>query len=224
MPSLCLRFSNFTFAGRVGIALLLAAHWSLSSCALLPGYTPSAVLAAENLAVADGYAELSKFSKAQEYYRKAARSKAYRNAAEWGLARSLALSGDFASALPVLEGLLERDGKNRMLLEARAYALVMLSRADDGLAAYDKLRSDFPDDPEAAADYVAALVLAERWDEALEESERVRERFPDSDALSRLDKLDETAVGGKDKEAAADTRDESASEGDPVPSGDTPPD
>lgn len=224
--------------GRAGGILLLASLWGLASCALVPGYTPRSVLAAENLAVAEGYAELSNYPKAQEYYRKAARSKDYRNAAEWGLARSLALSGDFTSALPLLEGLLKRDSQNRMLLEARAYALVALERTEDGLAAYGELRESYPDDPEAAVDYVAALTLAKRWDDALGLATQVRERFPDAEALSRLERLEETALAGKEKDTAEetqgespegslgdnpeDTQTESPEESGPVPSVETP--
>ena len=104
--------------------VLLSCVASVSSCALMPGYSSAADIAAENLAIADGYAGLSNFDKAASYYQKAARVKSYRNAAQWGLARSSAMLGDWDTAVTLLEGLLRQDGANRLVKEAFAYALV----------------------------------------------------------------------------------------------------
>lgn len=186
-------------AGRGWVSLAFAFILALfalviaSSCALMPGYTSAEELAAENLAIADGYAGLEKYGKAIDYYRKASRSPKYRNAADWGLARSLSLSGDWEAALPILERLHGQDRENRLIAEAYAYALISSGKLDEGLDAYRSVYDRDRDNPEAAVNYVEALAISERWDSVLSEAAVVRSAFPENENLARLDALEEKA-------------------------------
>ncbi len=177
---------------------LLSCVASVSSCALMPGYSSAADIAAENLAIADGYAGLSNFDKAAFYYKKAARVKAYRNAAQWGLARSSAMSGDWDTAVTLLEGLLRQDGANRLVKEAFAYALVKKGDTERGLALYKAITEEDPENATAAVNYAEALCIAGKWEESLSAAKDARERFPEAGALSRLDAIEskcETELG-----------------------------
>lgn len=201
------------------IAILFSGAAILASCALIPGYTSASDVAAENLAIADGYAGLSKYDKAAQYYKKAERVKVYRNAARWGLARSRAMTGDWAAAAELLEGLHRQDSTNRLVSEAYAYALVKNGSTDEGLSLYSSIRASSPDDADAAVNYAEALSLAGKWEDALSAINEIREKFPDADALARLDGIEK-----KCEEALNPSEPEKTSEHGDKPAGELPPD
>lgn len=190
-------------AGVKALAALLVLSFTFSaSCAFLPGYTSSADIAAENLAIAEGYAGLSKHDKAELYYKKASRVREFRNAGNWGLARTYALTGNWKEAIPLLEGLYAQDNSNVLIKKAYAYALVAGGASDKGLELYASLKEKSPDDPQSAVNYVEALTLAGKWQEALDASSAIRDKFPEAGETSRLDTLEEKCKAALNPAAA----------------------
>ena len=73
--------------------------------------------------IAQAYTDVSKYDKAAEFYRKAAKDPAHKNAAEYNLARVYGLQGDWAKARPILERQYQEAPGNLLILKAYAYSL-----------------------------------------------------------------------------------------------------
>lgn len=180
-------------------ALVAAALVAVSACATPGGSNRDADIAAEYYAIAEGYAGLSKYDKAAEYYRKAARRKEYANAASYGLARAYALSGKWTDARDTLAPLYAQDTGNRMLSSAYAFALASSGETKKAVELYSELWRAVPDDPQTGRNYAEILFVAGSYGDALALAEDLQKRFPDVDALKGLDDLVKKA---KDKLAA----------------------
>jgi len=179
---------------------------ALASCA-----TGGKRMAAEYYALAEGYAEISKHDKAIAYYRKAARWPAYENASRYGLARSLAMTGDYSGAIEAIEPLLAEDPDNKLVSGAYAFLLAKSGKADEAVALYKRFYDESPDDPRAGRDYAELLVLAGRNQEAIDLVAALKLRFPGAEALKDVDALEtraKAAIEEAAKPAAPDTKPE----------------
>ncbi len=144
---------------------------------------------AEYMELGDGYAGLSKYDKAALFYQKAAAAPEYRNAAEYSLARVKALSGDWVSAIPLLEGLLSRDSENLLVSSALAYAYAASGKTESALSTYEALWQRFSDDPVSGLNYVDVLRIAGEKEKALAVLEEIKNRFPDTDQQKRIEEI-----------------------------------
>ena len=175
-------------------------------------------LASEYMVLAEGYVGLEKYDQALFFYRKAALESSHKNAAEYGIGKVYALSGDWRNATKVFESLYEQEPENEILISSYAYALAASGEVEKALPVYKTRMEKHPDDARIAADYVELLFVAGLYDEVRREAAAVNERFPDNPELSSLSDIEkriEEAVEAERKaeEAAANPPTEDAGTG-----------
>jgi len=166
----------------------------ISSCATGNAGLAGRNIASEYYAIAEGYAEISKFDKAVVYYRKAALRKEYANAANYGLGRMYALSGKWQEACDTFAALHAKDPENTLVSSAYAYALASNGQKDEALALYETVWRKNGDDPLAGRNYAAMLVLAARYEEALSLVVTLKETYPAAEALKGIGDLEKKAA------------------------------
>lgn len=169
----------------------------LSSCVSVMS---SKEMAGEYYALAEGYVETAKYDKAIPYYKKAAQRKEYKNAAEFGLARAYALSGNWDDSYALLARLHGIDPDNTLIGTAYAYALVNVNRIDEALSLYASLCAARSDDSVLSRNYSELLFVAGRYEETGYEIAWIKSQFPDSDGskdIASLEKKLETALAPK---------------------------
>lgn len=150
--------------------------------------------ASEYYAIAEGYAEISKFDKAIVYYRKAALRGEYANAANYGLGRMYALSGKWQEACDTFDALHEKDPDNTLVSTAYAYALASNGQKEEALVLYEAVWRKNGDDPRTGRNYAAMLVLAARYEEALSLIATLKEKYPNAEALKNIGELEKKAA------------------------------
>ncbi len=173
-------------------ALLLAVM--ISSCITGNAGLSGQSIASEYYAIAEGYAELSKFDKAILYYRKAALRKEYANAANYGLGRMYALSGRWQQACDTFAGLHTKDPDNTLIASAYAYALASNGQTTEALALYKTVWRNNPGDPGTGRNYAAMLVLALRYEDALSLIAELKKSYPDIEEIKDLGELKKKAA------------------------------
>lgn len=141
--------------------------------------------------IAQAYAEVSKYDKAAEFYLKAAKDPAHKNAAEYNLARVYGLQGDWGRAKPILEQQHKEAPGNVLILKAYAYSLAATGDEARACEMYKKLYDEDSENPEAALNYARILILAKRYDEALSFIEELKTRFIESTENKALAELEE---------------------------------
>lgn len=178
------------------LPLIVVMLFVSTSCAVLGGSAGRRDIAAEYYAVAEGYAGISKYDKAIEYYRKAALRKEFANAANYGLGRMYALSGKWSEACEQFSPLYKAEPSNGLIASAYAFALASNGQKDEALAVYELVYQNSADDPVAARNYAGMLVLTGKYTEALVEIAALKKNFPDSDAVKGIDELEKKAQQG----------------------------
>ena len=178
------------------LSLIVVMLIASTSCAVLGGSAGRRDIAAEYYAIAEGYAGISKYEKAIEYYRKAAVRKEFANAANYGLGRMYALSGKWADACKQLSPLHKAEPSNGLIASAYAFALASNGQKDEALAVYESVYQKSPDDPAAGRNYAGMLVLTGKYTEALFQIAALKKNFPDSDAVKGIDELEKKAQQG----------------------------
>ena len=141
--------------------------------------------------IAQAYTEVSKYDKAAEFYLKAAKDPAHKNAAEYNLARVYGLQGDWGKAKNILERQY-KDAPGNVLI-AKAYAYSLAATGDEARACemYKKLYDEDSENPEAALNYVRILILSKRYDQALSFIEEMKPRFTESTENKAFAELEE---------------------------------
>ena len=141
--------------------------------------------------IAQAYAEVSKYDKAAEFYLKAAKDPAHKNAAEYNLARVYGLQGDWGKAKNILERQY-KDAPGNVLI-AKAYAYSLAATGDEARACemYKKLYDEDSENPEAALNYVRILILSKRYNQALSFIEEMKTRFTESTENKAFAELEE---------------------------------
>lgn len=154
--------------------------------------------------IAQAYAEVSKYDKAAEYYIKAAKDPAHKNAAEYNLARVYGLQGDWNKAKVLLERQHREAPGNVLILKAYAYSLAAAGDEERACSMYKKLYDEDSENPEAALNYARILVFAKRYKEAVDFIEELKTRFTETAEKKVLDELEEKIK--KAQEEPADTK------------------
>ncbi|AIW88956.1 tetratricopeptide repeat domain protein [Treponema sp. OMZ 838] len=141
--------------------------------------------------IAQAYTEVTKYDKAAEFYLKAAKDPAHKNAAEYNLARVYGLQGDWGKAKNILERQY-KDAPGNVLI-AKAYAYSLAATGDEARACemYKKLYDEDSENPEAALNYVRILILSKRYDQALSFIEEMKTRFTESTENKAFAELEE---------------------------------
>ena len=141
--------------------------------------------------IAQAYADVSKYDKAEEFYLKAAKDPAHKNAAEYNLARVYGLQGEWEKAKSILARQHTEAPGNVLILKAYAYSLAATGDGARASEMYKKLYDDDAENPEAALNYARILILSKRYDEARSFIEEVKTRFTENADAKALAELEE---------------------------------
>ena len=141
--------------------------------------------------IAQAYTEVSKYDKAAEFYLKAAKDPAHKNAAEYNLARVYGLQGSWSKAKPILERQYKEAPGNMLILKAYSYSLAATGDEARACEMYKKLYDEDSENPEAALNYARILVLSKRYDQALSFIEEMKTRFTESSENKAFAELEE---------------------------------
>ena len=141
--------------------------------------------------IAQAYTEVSKYDKAAEFYLKAAKDPAHKNAAEYNLARVYGLQGDWGKAKNILERQYKDAPGNVLIAKAYAYSLAATGEEARACEMYKKLYDENSENPEAALNYVRILILSKRYNQALSFIEEMKTRFTESTENKAFAELEE---------------------------------
>jgi len=141
--------------------------------------------------IAQAYTEVSKYDKAAEFYLKAARDPAHKNAAEFNLARVYGLQGSWSKAKPILERQYKEAPGNVLIAKAYSYSLAATGDEARACEMYKKLYDEDSENPEAALNYARILVLSKRYDEALSFIAELKTRFTESTENKAIAEVEE---------------------------------
>lgn len=173
--------------------LVIALSTSCVSCALTGSAGLRKDIACEYYALAEGYAGLSKYDRAEQYYLLASKQEEYRNASMYGVARMKALSGKWAESAALLKVLYEQDAANTLLASAYAYALVNTSETEAAKQIYQRLYESNMDDPGTCKNFAQVLVLAGDYKDALVLISELEKKFAGNEIVLQLQKIREAA-------------------------------
>lgn len=141
--------------------------------------------------IAQAYTEVSKYDKAADFYLKAAKDPAHKNAAEYNLARVYGLQGEWTKAKLILERQYKEAPGNILILKAYSYSLAAIGDEARACAMYKKLYDEDSENPESALNYARILILAKRYDEATSLIEELKTRFTEGTETRALAELEE---------------------------------
>jgi hypothetical protein len=161
--------------------------------------------------IAQAYADVSKYDKAVEFYQKAAKDPAHKNAAEYNLARVYGLQGEWGKAKSILAQQYTEAPGNIVILKAYAYSLAATGDGARACEMYKKLYDTDAENPEAALNYARILILSKRYDQALSFIEELKTQFTesaDTKALAALEeKIKKAQEESSNQEKEAQTQD-----------------
>ena len=141
--------------------------------------------------IAQAYTEVSKYDKATEFYLKAAKDPAHKNAAEYNLARVYGLQGDWEKAKNIFERQYKEAPGNVLIAKAYAYSLAATGDEARACEMYKKLYDEDSENPEAVLNYARILILSKRYDQALSFIEEMKTRFTESSENKAFAELEE---------------------------------
>ena len=141
--------------------------------------------------IAQAYTEISKYDKAAEFYLKAAKDPAHKNAAEYNLARVYGLQGDWEKAKNIFERQYKEAPGNVLIAKAYAYSLAATGDEARACEMYKKLYDEDSENPEAVLNYARILILSKRYDQALSLIEEMKTRFTESSENKAFAELEE---------------------------------
>lgn len=141
--------------------------------------------------IAQAYTEISKYDKAAEFYLKAAKDPAHKNAAEYNLARVYGLKGDWEKAKNIFERQYKEAPGNVLIAKAYAYSLAATGDEARACEMYKKLYDEDSENPEAVLNYARILILSKRYDQALSFIEEMKTRFTESSENKAFAELEE---------------------------------
>ncbi len=166
----------------------------------VPGETKKIVknISAEYYAIAEGYMDIKKYSKAAEYYQKAMREKSMYLQCYYKMARAYALGKDWENALKAYNFLLERDPDNIDINMSIAYILGMKGDTNLSMTMYKDLMLQYPNSQSLIENYIALLISVERCEDAEKQLYVLKEKFPDSKQISVYIKAIEDLIDNTD--------------------------
>ena len=159
--------------------------------------------------IAQAYTEVSNYDKATEFYLKAAKDPAHKNAAEFNLARVYGLQGDWGKAKSILERQYKAAPGNVLIAKAYAYSLAATGNEAYACEMYKKLYDEDSENPEAALNYARILILSKRYDEATSFITELKPRLTESADNKALAELEEKIEKAREKpeKQKAETKD-----------------
>ncbi len=164
--------------------------------------------------LAQGYAEVSKYDKAIEWFRKAAKDPDHTNAAEYQIARMYAMKEDWKKAAALLEPHYKKAPENTVIRTAFAYTLAAAGETERAVSMYKTIYENDRENPEAACNYIRIMIIAKKYDNAQTLLETVKTQFVENNEKKILDELEEKIKKARtedaekkeaEKKAAADT-------------------
>ena len=159
--------------------------------------------------IAQAYTEVSNYDKATEFYLRAAKDPAHKNAAEFNLARVYGLQGDWGKAKSILERQYKAAPGNVLIAKAYAYSLAATGNEAYACEMYKKLYDEDSENPEAALNYARILILSKRYDEATSFITELKPRLTESADNKALAELEEKIEKAREKpeKQKAETKD-----------------
>ena len=137
--------------------------------------------------IADEYAKIPNYTKAAEFYLKAASNKQISNAAYFKAGRCYALAKNWEKALEVYLEIQKHDKDNLSVKESLAYIYAMNNDFEKSERLYLELITTNPDVAQALVNYTIVLVTLEKYEEASKQLDVIKEKFPDEEKIPSLE-------------------------------------
>lgn len=140
----------------------------------------------EYYSIADEYFKMKNYSKAAEFYTKAASSEPLHNAAFFNAARSFALAQKWDEAKKIYLEIEAADGKNFEVKQSLAYVYAMSGDFEKSEEMYKVLIETNPDLSEALVNYTIILLSQEKYEDAKTNLDLLKEKFPDEEKIKSI--------------------------------------
>ncbi len=140
----------------------------------------------EYYAIADEYFKIKNYSKAAEFYMKAASSESLHNAAFFNAARSFALAKNWDDAKKIYLEIETADGENFEVKQSLAYIYAMSGDFEKSEEMYKYLLETQPDLSEALVNYTIILLTQEKYEDAKMNLDLLKEKFPDDEKIKTI--------------------------------------
>lgn len=140
----------------------------------------------EYYAIADEYFKLKNYSKAAEFYTKAASSESLHNAAFFNAARSFALAKNWDEAKKIYLEIEAADGENVEVKQSLAYIYAMSGEFEKSEEIYKSLIETNPDLSEVLVNYTIVLLSQEKYEDAKTNLDLLKEKFPDEEKIKTI--------------------------------------
>ena len=179
------------------IAIFLLGFASCSTTQfLVPGAKKVAIgnIYVEYYNIAEEYAKIPNYTKAAEFYLKAASNKQISNAAYFKAGRSYALAKNWEKALEVYSEIQRHDKDNLSVKESLAYIYAMSNDFEKAERLYLELITTNPNVAQTLVNYTIVLVTLEKYEEAAKQLEVIKEKFPDEEKISSLEEKIKAAL------------------------------
>ena len=204
------RLAPVLFAAFIFCACRTSAHFPV------PGEfdTVKNKLSAEYLTIGDEYFSLTKYDKAEEYYKQAMKNKKLYRTAYYKLGRTYAMSKKWSDARKIYLTLLKRDPDNLNIRLSLAYITAMDGKLSAAEAVYNYLWKENPDNPDIIVNYINVLLAQKKTDAAAERLNELKEKFKDNSNIQTFEKKIEelteaesksSQIGEKSKQAEPET-------------------
>lgn len=167
-------------------------------------------LSAEYLVIGDEYFSLTKYDKAEEYYKRAMKNKKLYRTAYYKLGRTYAMSKKWSDARKIYLTLLKRDPDNLNIRLSLAYITAMDGKLSEAEAVYDYLWKENPDNPDIIVNYINVLLAQKKTDAAAERLNELKEKFKDNNNIQTFEKKIEELTEAESKNSQSGEKSEQA--------------
>lgn len=184
----------------------------LSCTSLIPGAREAEIqnIYSEYYSIAESYMELENYSKAIEFYEKAAKSNELENRALYQIALCNVYQENWDEAAGGFNTLLEKDPENQTLKLSLAYIEAVRGNLENAETLYKELCTESPGSAEPLKNLVNVLIAEKKYDEAKQQFSLLEETFPDEEGITDLRNALDSALSDSDSEST-DQNDEGAS-------------
>lgn len=141
----------------------------------------------EYMNIGDVYYSLEKYDKAIEYYKKASENDDLYWSCFYKLAKTYALSSNWAEASVSFEKLLERDPENSNLKASLAYIKALNGQVEEAKKIYEELIEQFPENQLFLENYIAILFLEKNIAEIAVPLSVLKDLFPESANITKIE-------------------------------------
>ncbi len=151
------------------------------------GETIYSNITTEYYLIAEEYFNLENYSKAVEYYKKAANNDELALQAKYKLARAYVFLDDLESAESVYKSLMQSDSENTHLVIQYAYVLASLGKAESAISLYNDLLSKDYYDPILLRNLVLLYIFLEDNENATTTFAQFKVKFPEHEYIAELE-------------------------------------